>query len=226
LPGCTTYVVQIIGDENTAACASSGQILILPTKLPPTQVLPVELTTFTGYNNGNINVLNWTTASELNTLKFEVEKSIDAITFEYIGERPAAGNSNTPRSYTLNDVHPVIGNNYYRLKMIDKDGKYKYSDIIIIKVNELSQTTDGIVSIYPNPTKGELNIVYQAGVEQKVNLHVFNTLGQHMLSEGYNMHSGMNTITIKVTDFAKGMYILDMQNTTSGEKFQSKFIKD
>jgi hypothetical protein len=226
LPGCTTYVVQIIGDENTAACASSGQILILPTKLPPTQVLPVELTTFTGYNNGNINVLNWTTASELNTLKFEVEKSIDAITFEYIGERPAAGNSNTPRSYTLNDVHPVIGNNYYRLKMIDKDGKYKYSDIIIIKVNELSQTTDGIVSIYPNPTKGELNIVYQAGVEQKVNLHVFNTLGQHMLSEGYNMHSGMNTITIKVTDFAKGMYILDMQNITSGEKFQSKFIKD
>lgn len=226
LPGCTTYIVQIIGNENKADCASAGQILILPTKLPPTQVLPVELTTFTGYNDGSINVLNWTTASELNTLKFEVEKSIDAVSFEYLGERPAAGNSNTPRSYTLNDEHPVIGNNYYRLKMIDIDGTFKYSNIITIKVLELNPTNDGIVSIYPNPTNDELNIVYQAGEEQKVNLNVFNTIGQHMMSERYDMHSGLNTVTIKVAHFAKGMYILNMQNTSTGDKYQSKFLKE
>ena len=123
LPACATYVLQIISDENTAGCASSGQVLIIKSTLPPTTVLPVELTKFTGYNDGDVNVLNWTTASELNSLKFEVEKSLDAINFTYIGERPAAGNSSLPLNYSLVDEHPIVGNNYYRLKMIDMDGK-------------------------------------------------------------------------------------------------------
>ena len=226
LPGCSTYVMQIIGNKNDASCASSGQVLIVKTTLPPTQVLPVELTTFTGYNNGSVNVLNWTTASESNSLKFEVEKSLDAVNFEYIGERPAAGNSNTPRSYTLDDPHPVLGNNYYRLKIIDRDGKFKYSDIVVIKVNELNTAADGIVSVYPNPTNDKLNIVYQSSIEQSVHLNVYNPIGQSLFSDGYNMNAGLNTIVLNVQPLAKGMYILDMQSMGSGTKYQSKFVKD
>jgi hypothetical protein len=209
----------------TGFSGGTGGTGVSPWDISP---LPVELVSFTGYNDGNKNVLNWTTASELNTLKFEVERKIPTTSsFEYIGEKPAAGNSNTPRIYTLEDINPAMGINYYRLKMIDIDGTFKYSNVIAISVLDIAQPQpDGIIAVYPNPTNNELNIVYQSKLANKVNLHVFNTLGQHMLSEGYNMHSGMNTITIKVTDFAKGMYILDMQNTTSGEKFQSKFIKD
>lgn len=218
--------MQIIGNKNDASCASSGQVLIVKTTLPPTQVLPVELTTFTGYNNGSVNVLNWTTASESNSLKFEVEKSLDAVNFEYIGERPAAGNSNTPRSYTLDDPHPVLGNNYYRLKIIDRDGKFKYSDIVVIKVNELNTAADGIVSVYPNPTNDKLNIVYQSSIEQSVHLNVYNPIGQSLFSDGYNMNAGLNTIVLNVQPLAKGMYILDMQSMGSGTKYQSKFVKD
>ncbi|HNF49748.1 MAG TPA: T9SS type A sorting domain-containing protein, partial [Chitinophagales bacterium] len=187
--------------------------------------LPVELTSFTGYNDGQINVLDWITASEINTSKFEVEKSTDGYSFSYLGERPAAGNSTMPRTYQLVDNNPVIGNNYYRLKMIDIDGTYDYSDKILIKVADL-QTNEGIVNIYPNPTKGEVNIVYQAAADHSAMLTIFNTIGQLMTDNSYQMKAGVNTITISATDYAKGLYIINLQNTDAGIKYQSKFVKE
>ncbi|MBK9792123.1 MAG: T9SS type A sorting domain-containing protein [Sphingobacteriales bacterium] len=230
-----SYVIQINSNEFLTACLAStivtdvnpidhGSISISTTN--PTAILPVELTTFTGYNNGSINVLNWTTASELNSLKFVVEKSIDAVHFDYLGERPAAGNSSIPRNYTLNDLHPVIGNNYYRLKMIDRDGQFKYSEIITIKVTEIAAPSDGIVAIYPNPTNDKVNVVYQSGAAQRVNLDVFNTVGQNMYNNTYEFNTGLNTIVIDAVQYAKGMYIINLQNTTSGDKYLSKFVKD
>jgi len=226
LPECRSYVVQIISNQNDGDCASGGQIVVLPSVLVPTQVLPVELTIFTGYNDGSINVLNWTTASELNSLKFEVEKSIDAVNFEYLGERPAAGNSSIPLNYTMNDNHPVLGNNYYRLKMIDRDGSFTYSEIIIIKVNEISSPADGIISVYPNPTNDKVNIIYQSGTNQKLNLDVFNAIGQSMFNATYEFNPGLNTIILDAAQYAKGMYIINLQNTSNGNKYQSKFVKE
>ncbi|HUM51009.1 MAG TPA: T9SS type A sorting domain-containing protein [Chitinophagales bacterium] len=225
LPACNTYVMQIISDENTAGCASSGQVIIIKSTQNPTTVLPIELTTFTGYNDGALNVLNWTTSSERNSLKFEVEKSLDGTNFTYIGERPAAGNSSTPRDYTLNDEHPVTGNNYYRLKMVDIDGQFKYSDVILIKVAQ-SEITDGILNVYPNPTNDKLNIVYQAGAEQQLNLNIFNAIGQSMMNNQFKLDAGIHTIVVDAIDYAKGMYIIKLQNTDSGERFNSKFVKE
>mgnify|MGYP000470455723 CR=1 FL=1 len=162
----------------------------------------------------------------IDKLKFVVEKSIDAVHFDYLGERPAAGNSSIPRNYTLNDLHPVIGNNYYRLKMIDRDGQFKYSEIITIKVTEIAAPSDGIVAIYPNPTNDKVNVVYQSGAAQRVNLDVFNTVGQNMYNNTYEFNAGLNTIIIDAVQYAKGMYIINLQNTTSGDKYLSKFVKD
>ena len=173
-----------------------------------------------------VNVLNWNTASELNTLKFEVEKSLDAINFSYIGEKVAAGNSSVSLNYTMNDEHPVLGSNYYRLKMIDKDGHYEYSEIINIKVKDIPEATDGIIKVYPNPTTGQLNIIYQAASTQKLNLDVFNVIGQTMFNKIYELNAGLHTIVLDAADYAKGVYILNLQNDTSGSKYQSKFIKE
>ncbi|MCB0514406.1 MAG: hypothetical protein KDC60_08255, partial [Bacteroidetes bacterium] len=173
LPGCTNYIVQIIGDNNTAACASAGQILFVRGNTPTT-VLPIELLSFTGYNDGDVNVLNWVTASERNSSKFEIEKSSDASTFEYIGEVPAAGNSIIELGYNFIDPNPQFGDNYYRLKMIDSDGTFKYSEIINIKVREDNMgVQDGIIKIYPNPTNGYLNIQYQSSRDNNLDLQIF-----------------------------------------------------
>lgn len=190
-----------------------------------TSPLPVELTSFTGYNNGTINVLNWTTSSEKNSLKFEVEKSTDAINFNYIGERTAAGFSNIALNYSLNDEYPIAGNNYYRLKMIDNDGTFKYSDVILIKVEE-TKINNSIVNIYPNPTNGKLNIVYQAGSQQKIDLNVFNVIGQSMLNRIVDLNIGIHTLEVDAAEYAKGLYIIKINNINSGEKFNAKFMKE
>lgn len=187
--------------------------------------LPVELTSFTGYNDGNANVLDWVTAAEINTSKFEVEKSVDGYSFSYIGEHQAAGNASSPHTYQLIDNNPFIGNNYYRLKIVNADGTFNYSDKILIKVAK-SASEEGILNIYPNPTKGEVNIVYQAATDHNALLTIFNAIGQQMTDNSYQMKAGINTITISADDYAKGLYIINLQNTDAGIKYQSKFVKE
>ncbi|HNE85867.1 MAG TPA: T9SS type A sorting domain-containing protein, partial [Chitinophagales bacterium] len=226
LPGCTNYIVQIIGDNNTASCASSGQILFVRGNTPTT-VLPIELLSFTGYNDGDVNVLNWVTASERNSAKFEIEKSYDASTFEYIGEVPAAGNSIIELGYNFNDPNPQFGDNYYRLKMIDSDGTFKYSEIINIKVREDNMAVqDGIIKIYPNPTNGYLNIQYQSSRDNNIDLQIFDMLGKNMLSKTEHVTRGMNIIQVNAFSFAKAMYVLKLIDQFNGNEHQAKFIKE
>lgn len=226
LPGCTNYIVQIIGDNNTAACASAGQILFVRGNTPTT-VLPIELLSFTGYNDGDVNVLNWVTASERNSAKFEIEKSSDASTFEYIGEVPAAGNSIIELGYNFIDPNPQFGDNYYRLKMIDSDGTFKYSEIINIKVREDNMgVQDGIIKIYPNPTNGYLNIQYQSSRDNNLDLQIFDMLGKNMLSKTEHVSRGMNIIQVNAFSFAKAMYVLKLIDQFNGNEHQAKFIKE
>lgn len=189
--------------------------------------LPVELLSFTGYNDGAVNVLNWTTASERNSLKFEVEKSYDASNFAYIGEKLAAGNSSINVDYNFIDENPQIGNNYYRLKMIDQDGTFKYSEIINIRVNgDNTPVKDGIVKIFPNPTNGLLNIQYQASKATTLDLNVYDVTGRNMMNESRNVQRGMNMMEIDALQFAKGMYILNLLDKEQQENHQAKFIKE
>lgn len=188
--------------------------------------LPVELTSFTGYNDGNKNVLNWTTASEINTAKFEVERA-DNLSgpFSYVGERPAAGNSAQPLNYTLDDLNPLVGHNYYRLKMIDLDGSFKYSNVIMINVDDISYD-DAITSVYPNPTDHTIFIDYQSSAASKVNITVYNAIGQEMLYQKTAVAKGTQTLHLDVSAFADGVYIIQIQDVSSGKMMQSKFIKE
>lgn len=188
------------------------------------EVLPVELVSFTGTNEGDKNRLDWLTASEKNTDKFIVEKSLDGINWFYIGEQKAAGNSNVPLSYKLYDYAPVLGDNYYRLKIVDTDESFKYSDIIKIKLNDIAMSND-IVTIYPNPAVKTLNIVLSAASDEKVNIGIVNVLGQEITNRDYNLKTGINTIELNVSDLAKATYMI---NVAFGEqkKIYTKFVKD
>src|SRR6185503_17969398 len=94
--------------------------------------LPVELTSFTGMNDGAINILDWNTAGELNTSKFIIQRSVTGLEFEDIGEVAASGNSRSMKAYTFTDHDPYEGDNLYRLKIEDLDGSFKYSNIILL----------------------------------------------------------------------------------------------
>lgn len=190
--------------------------------------LPVELTSFTGYNDGDKNVLNWTTASELNTLKFEVERSPQSSNgvFVRIGEVPAAGFSNSLLSYSLNDNTPLSGENYYRLKMTDRDGSYKYSQTILIRNDKQNTYVNSINGVYPNPTNQLINIEYQSMANSQIKLKILNVIGQEVLLGNKNVIKGNQLIQLDVSSLANGVYIINIQDPNDGEILQSKFVKD
>jgi hypothetical protein len=187
------------------------------------QPLPVELVSFTGWNQGSVNQLQWITASELNTDKFEVEKSTVSGVWNTIGSKTAAGNSNIQRTYDFTDIQPVIGDNYYRLKMIDLDGTFKYSNTINIPISEA--ITNGFAGVYPNPTGGELNVDIQSVGLYDTKVSVYDVLGKTIFEKPVTIVRGMNKLQFNFNQFAKGTYILRFADA-QGTLHSTKFVKD
>ena len=124
---------------------------------PNLEIIPVTLTDFAGQWQQKNALLSWKTASEYNSDHFELERSFDAATFVTIGSVRAAGQSNTVRSYQYSDLNirnslpSGITTVYYRLRSVDKDGKFTYSGIVVLRVDRNGNVI--AYSIYPNPAR-------------------------------------------------------------------------
>jgi hypothetical protein len=116
--------------------------------------LPVNLINFTGTNKDGTNLLQWSTASEQNSSRFEVERSENGSDFSTVGTVAAAGNSDKVINYQYED-RPLSNASiyYYRLKMVDKDGSTKYSNVVIIK-----NSTSALSTVFPNPARDRITI--------------------------------------------------------------------
>ncbi|HNG71116.1 MAG TPA: T9SS type A sorting domain-containing protein [Chitinophagales bacterium] len=172
------------------------------------EVLPVELVSFTGQNIGERNKLEWVTSTEINTNKFVVEKSINGTTWFYLGEVPAAGNSNATLNYQLFDETPVEGNNYYRLKIIDNDDSYKYSNVISINIQHNTQSNN-VVAVYPNPVNEELNVLILSTEDRQINMNVYDILGQLISIQRVDISKGLNTVKLNTMSLSSATYILN-----------------
>ncbi|HEV8285643.1 MAG TPA: T9SS type A sorting domain-containing protein [Chitinophagaceae bacterium] len=135
--------------------------------------LPVALTSFKANVEKNEVKLSWHTASEHNNKYFEVQHSIDGNNFTAIGTIPGKGTTTIPSDYSFSHTNPVAGVNYYRLKQIDIDDRYEYSDVITAKINYRNLT-----SLYPNPIKEKL--IISSSVNTEANL--LNEAGQKLQS--------------------------------------------
>ncbi|CAN5242020.1 hypothetical protein BH11BAC6_BH11BAC6_14370 [soil metagenome] len=118
--------------------------------------LPFSLIDFNGLKIKNTVQLNWKTVSEQNMQQFQVERSSDGITFSAIGIKPATGSGNAqPTSYSFVDAVPLNGKNYYRLKMVEKDGSYSLSKTINL---EAVRNAARII-LLTNPAKDKLQFI-------------------------------------------------------------------
>ncbi|MFC5271092.1 T9SS type A sorting domain-containing protein [Adhaeribacter terreus] len=123
--------------------------------------LPVSWLSFTAKATANGNVLSWATASEKNSDKFVVERSVNGKAFEAIGAVKAAGNSSQILTYNFTDAMPAgAEKTYYRLKQTDFDGAFTYSTIVVVEKTVKGRSVDA--SVYPNPFAGTLNLKLQA----------------------------------------------------------------
>ena len=190
--------------------------------------LPVELTNFTGRNEDDINILNWNTASELNTKEFIIERSTNSVDYEAIGTVAAAGNSSTSKFYTFTDKSPYSGDNLYRLKMVDLDGTYKYSKIVLLRVEGdlFGVEPTGISTLYPNPATGRLFVNFNVADQAKdYNMTVFNNVGQIVYNQMLKLEIGSNQIELDATYYEKGTYFITFNNVSKGISYEKTFIK-
>lgn len=165
--------------------------------------LPVELLSFSGTIVEGESHLYWATASEQNNSHFEIERSADGSTFEKIGEVQGANNSSIETRYSYVDKTPHQGINYYRLKQVDFDGGYEYSNIVVLKYSSL-----GDITIYPNPiNNGELTV--DAGGNEINSVVIRDLQGRLVFVENYMNQNGLITVDASILK-TKGVYIISI----------------
>jgi len=177
---------------------------------------PVQLVSFTANYSSNAVKLNWSTATEVNNYGWEIERSkVDEKTnkpsvWEKIGFVKGSGNSNSPKEYTFVDEKVLYGYYVYRLKQIDNDGSYSYSNELRIMVGNKPQVYD--VKNYPNPFNPQTVIRFDIPKASNVKLQVFDITGQLVatLVDEY-MEAGVYERVFDGSRFASGIYISVLQ---------------
>lgn len=176
--------------------------------------LPVTWLSFTARDIDNKSVhLSWSTASEVNAESFIIERSMNGKVYLPVGSIPASGNSNIRRDYSFTDEHPYTGRTYYRLRQVDYDGTFSYSDIRFADLDG-SRT----VSVFPNPLqKDELNIQLNFSDEDEVFVSVYDVTGHKV-----DQFSFFGLAFAKPLNLKAGTYLL--RANAGGENLVCRFV--
>ena len=167
--------------------------------------LPVQLTSFTALLTNNGVHLNWETATEVNNYGFEVERQEAVGNWQKVGFVNGHGNSNSPKSYTFIDATTPVGKVQYRLKQIDFDGKFEYSNVI--EVNIESPASLVLYQNSPNPFNPTTEIKFALPKSSEVELSVYNMLGEKVgnLLSGL-MNAGEHKVNFDASNLSSGVY--------------------
>jgi hypothetical protein len=177
-----------------------------------TTPLPVEITSFTALTDQNTVDLKWETKTEVNNSGFDVERRINEGNWNTIGFVEGSGNSTSPKEYSYTDKDLFAGGSrfQYRLKQIDQDGTFEYSDIVEVEVvptkYELSQN-------YPNPFNPSTTVRFSLPKETQLKINIYNMLGQliETLAEG-TYEAGYHKVTFNASNFPSGAYIYRLES--------------
>ncbi|HMU44872.1 MAG TPA: T9SS type A sorting domain-containing protein [Chitinophagaceae bacterium] len=181
--------------------------------------LPVHLLSFSGALKNNIAVLQWEAENELNFSAYEIEKSETGINFSSLSVVSAknAGFERQQYQYADNLTGTAGEVFYYRLRMIDIDGKFTYSNVIMIRKG--GTKVDGIV-LSPNPvaSNGSLTVRFESGLSKSVEIRVIDMSGRVVLKQYNNVQEGSNSVSIKnMSGLMPGTYVLQMNDGVAVE---------
>jgi photosystem II stability/assembly factor-like uncharacterized protein len=178
-----------------------------------TLILPVELTSFTATcNNGNVQ-LNWTTATEINNQRFDIQRKSENGEFVTVASVIGNGTTTQQHNYSYTDNNVTQGNYVYRLDQVDFNGTNYYSKEVNVKVN--APLVFSLEQNYPNPFNPSTVIEYNTAKPGFVNLSVYNLLGQKVadLVNG-NMDAGVHNVTFNASNLPSGMYIYEIRTNS------------
>ncbi len=220
IPGSITNTARITANSQAGEqFIDDGTAIISPSGGP----VDVKLSSFTAILLNNNGLLTWISETEINSSHFEIERSDDAIKFEKRGTVNSSGNSSTKKTYNYSDpINTAAKVVYYRLKMVDVDGKYNYSKIIAIKLN--GSFSNENISVYPNPFIADIKVKLSSQDDIMATFRLISFDGKEMMSRKIAVQKGENIIVMKdFGNISAGNYILEV--TTASDKFIYKVIK-
>jgi len=186
--------------------------------------LPAEIVSFTSDKIGNGVVLNWKTATEVNNYGFEIERSqksnVKSETWEKVGFVEGHGNSNSPKNYSFFDnlLNQNLSSNInYRLKQVDNNGHFEYSDEISVAFEQVLKNT--IEQNHPNPFNPSTTLNYSIADNSLVRIEIYNLLGQ-IVAELINSEqiSGNHSVTWNASGLSSGVYFARFSVTSINSK--------
>lgn len=185
-------------------------------------ILPVELSVFeaTYVPDEDVVDLHWITETERDNDRFEVEHSKDGINYEVIQTVKGAGTTNFETQYYMADADPYIGINYYRLNQFDIDGNSKYSEVR--SVNILDNAYD-LMSLYPNPTSGKTEVIFNSYKKENVILNVYSIDGNKIVSMELPAVPGGNRFDLDLSRVEGNVFLVTIN--TSEKVYSGRLIK-
>ena len=213
-PGDTTLITAVDG----VPCGTSGTFYVeleidsmgeVGVHLGRT-ALPLELRSFSGKVDGNINLLEWETLTEQRVRWHIVERSADNTHWGDIGQLASAGDSKEPVRYSWVDSKPPA-RAYYRLRSVDWDGRSAYSHSILLNRPD---ETFGITSVFPSPTNDDLTVQYTSGQEDEVELRVMDFTGRIVLEKHSEASKGLNQTSLSLNNLPAGAYVITVANSS------------
>ena len=178
-------------------------------------ILPLTLQSFTATLQNNQVLLQWFTTNEINSQYFVVEKSTTG--GFYLPLATVAAKGTTPAFYTVTDTAPVIGTNYYRLRMVDNDGSYTYSKVVTVQLNNKL-----VLTVYPNPASDVVNAQIQSKKPEDVIIYITDMQGKIWQEKQVHLATGQNNLSFSVAPLASGMYTFVIKGE---QNLQKLFIK-
>jgi hypothetical protein len=187
-------------------------------------VLPVKLNAFVAVNKNGSILLHWQTQLELNSSHFILQRSVDGTGFEDIANIAASGNSTNALEYLYNDILPpgiqLQKTVFYRLKMVDIDGKFIFSQVIAIHPDKKELE----LNISPNPARDMVQLQTGNMPGGKAQLEIIDATGSNIYKKNMLLHQGINSFTINITRFSSGTYTIRLHNASVSETKQ--FVKN
>ncbi len=181
--------------------------------------LPVELSSFAANVIDDKVQLNWTTSSEINNQGFDIERKSSEGQFEKIGYVAGFGTSTETHAYSFTDSKVAAGNYSYRLKQVDFDGTYEYSDVVEVEI--AAPLEFALEQNYPNPFNPSTTIKYSVAQDGLVKLAVYNLLGEEVTTlVNTTQKAGRYEVVFDASKLASGVYVyrIETPNFTSAKK--------
>ncbi len=220
--GPAVFPYTLCDDQTPALCANAQLHLLVG---PPLITLPVTGLKAYATLVQTTATINWSTEQEFNSAYFVVERSFDNRNFIATGANVlAAGNSNSKSAYQLQDdisnyiQHDVI---YYRVKQVDIDGKAVYSNIVIVKLSNITSVTT-----WPNPFQSFININYNSDRGSSLTIRLTDMAGKNIRTSNQPVSKGVTQIVINnLESLSTGIYMIEIHDENTGSRTIRKFIK-